>query len=54
VVIQELPACQFKKYRRCGFYPWVQKFPWSRKWQHTPVFLPEKSHGERSLAGYNL
>ena len=24
---------------------------WSRKWQHTPVFLPGKFHGERSLAG---
>ena len=23
-----------------------------RKWQFTPVFLPEKSHGQRSLAGY--
>ena len=24
-----------------------------RKWQHTPVFLPVKSHGQRSLAGYS-
>ena len=23
-----------------------------RKWQPTPVFLPEKSHGRRSLVGY--
>ena len=23
------------------------------KWQLTPVFLPEKSHGQRSLAGYS-
>ena len=22
------------------FGPWVQKIPWSRKWQPTPVFLP--------------
>ena len=22
-----------------------------RKWQHTPVFLPGKSHGQRSLVG---
>ena len=28
--------------------------PWSRKWQHTPVFLPGESHGQRSLAGYSL
>ena len=24
-----------------------------RKWQVTPVFLPGKSHGLRSLVGYN-
>ena len=24
-----------------------------RKWQHTPVFLPGKSHGQRSLVGYS-
>ena len=27
------------------------KTPWRRKWQFTPVFLPGKSHGQRSLAG---
>ena len=26
---------------------------WRRKWQPTPVFLPGKSHGQRSLMGYN-
>ena len=25
----------------------VRKVPWRRKWQSTPVFLPEKSHGQR-------
>ena len=34
------------------FDPRVQKIPWSRKWQPTQVFLPGKSHGQRSLAGY--
>ena len=24
-----------------------------RKWHPTPVFLPGKSHGQRSLVGYN-
>ena len=33
------------------FYPWDRKIPWRRKWQRTPVFLPGKSHGQRSLAG---
>ena len=27
---------------------------WSRKRQLTPVFLPGKFHGQRSLAGYSL
>ena len=27
--------------------------PWRRKWHPTPVFLPGKSHGQRSLAGYS-
>ena len=26
---------------------------WRRKWQPTPVFWPEKSHGQKSLEGYN-
>ena len=42
------PACQSNKLR---FYPWVRKFPWRREWQPNPVFLPGKSHGQRSLAG---
>ena len=39
--------------RRPGFDPWVGKIPWRREWQPTPVFLPEESHGQRSLAGYS-
>ena len=31
---------------------WVRKFSWRRKWQHTPVFLPGKSHGQRRLTSY--
>ena len=38
---------------RCGFNPRVGKIPWRRKWQPIPVLLPEKSHGQRSLAGYS-
>ena len=29
------------------------KIPWRRKWQPTPVFLPGKPHGWRSLVGYS-
>ena len=34
-----------------SFHFWVGKMPWSRKWQITPVFLPGKFHGQRSLVG---
>ena len=36
-----------------GSIPGLGGFPWRRKWQHTSVFLPEKSHGQRSLGGHN-
>ena len=38
---------------RPGFNPWVGKISWRRKWQPTPVFLPGRSHGWRSLVGYS-
>ena len=41
-------ACQCG---RCEFDPCIEKIPWRRKWQPTPVFWPGKSHGKRSLAG---
>ena len=34
--------------------PWVGKIPWRRAWQSTPIFLPERFHGQRSLVGYSL
>ena len=47
--VKNLPAMQ---------ETWVQflgwEDPWRRKWQPTPVFLPGKSHGLRSLVGYSL
>ena len=43
-------ACQC---RRQEFEPWVRKMPWRRKLEPTPVFLPEESHGQRSLVDYN-
>ena len=44
-------ACQYKRPR---FDPWVGKIPWRREWLPTPVFLPGKSHRQRSLAGYTV
>ena len=29
-------------------------FSWRKKWQHTPVFLPRKSHGQRSLLDHGI
>ena len=47
------PACQCRRHKRCRINPWVGKIPWRRAWQPTPVFLPGRSHGQRSLAGYS-
>ena len=46
-------TCQCRRLRRHGFDSWVWKIPWKRKWQPTPVFLPGKSHGWRSLVAYS-
>ena len=40
--------------RRRGFDPWVRETLWRKKWQPAAVFLPEKSHGWKSLVGYSL
>jgi len=39
--------------RRPRFDPQVRKIPWRRKWQSSPVFLPGKFHGQKSLVGYS-
>ena len=39
--------------KRPRFDPWVGKIPWRRTWQPIPVFLPGKSHAQRSLVGYS-
>ena len=36
-----------------GSIPGSGKVPWRRKWQPTPVLLPGKLHGQRSLVGYS-
>ena len=33
--------CHCRICKSCSFNPWVGKILWSRKWQPTPVFLPE-------------
>ena len=39
--------------RDTGSIPGLGRFPWRKKWQPTSIFLPGKSHGQRSLAGYS-
>ena len=45
--------CQWRRFKRLQFNPCVGKIPWRRKWQPIPVFLPGKSHGQRSLVSYS-
>ena len=52
LVVKE-PTCQCRRSKKHRLNPWVGKIPWRRKWQHTPVFLPRESHGQRSLEGYS-
>ena len=49
LVVKNLPDSA-GRHKRHEFHPRVKKIPWRRKWQPTPVFLPEESHGQRSLA----
>ena len=39
--VKNTPAMQ-ETQESWGFYPWVGKIPWRRKWQPTPVLLPGK------------
>ena len=47
--VKNLPAMQEDQ----GSISALGRFPWRRKWQLTPVFLPRESHGQRSLVGYS-
>ena len=47
------PPANASKHKRYGFVPCIRKIPWRRKGQSTSVFLPEESHGWKSLAGYS-
>ena len=47
-------TCQCRRYKRHRFDPWVGKIPCRRKWQCTPVHLPWKFHGQRSLVAKSL
>ena len=46
-------ACSAGDTGEVGSIPGSGRIPGGGKWQPTPVFLPEKSYGQRSLAGYS-
>ena len=47
-MVKNLPAMQETRVQSLGW-----KTPWRRKQQPTPVVLPGKSHGQRSLVAYS-
>ena len=47
-VVKNPPAVQETRVRSLGW-----EDPWRRKWQSSPVLLPGKSQGQRSLVGYS-
>ena len=47
------PPVSARGCRRLRSDSWVGKILWRRKWPPTPVFLPGKSHGLKSLVGYS-
>ena len=44
------PPASAEDMRDAGSTPGLERFPWRRQWRQPPVFLPEKCHGQRSLA----
>ena len=45
-------ACNIGDIGDVGLIPGPGKIPWRKRRQPTPIFAPEKSHVQRSLAGY--
>ena len=45
--------CQCRDAGDSSLIPWVGTIPWRKKWQSTPVLLPGKSHGRRSLVAHS-
>ena len=59
-LVRELRSCKKRRPKeiteqcwRLGFHLSMRNIPCRRKWQPTPVSLPEKPHGQRSLVGYS-
>ena len=53
LAVKNLPANSGDTRDREWFNAWVGKILWRRKQQPTPVFLPGKYQGQKSLVGYS-
>ena len=53
-LVVKSPPANAGNIKDLGLSPRVGKIPWRRAWQPTPVFMPGKSQGQRSLEGYSL
>jgi len=51
LLVVKNPLASAGNIKRLGLDTSIRKIPWRRVWQPTPVFLPGKSHGWRSLVG---
>ena len=52
LVVKNLPV-KAGDVRDTGLIPGSGRSPGGGIWQPTPVFLPEESHGQKSLVGYS-
>ena len=53
VLLTGFPGGPEDKVSACNARDPGRKIPWRRQWQPTPVILPGRSHGWRSLVGYS-
>ena len=51
--VVENPPANAGDLGEAGSIPGAERSPGGEKWQPTPVFLPGKFHGQRSLMGYS-
>ena len=53
VLVVKNPDANAGDIRDMSSIPGLRRFPWRGKWQPTPLFLPEKSYGQRNMVGYS-
>ena len=51
-LVEKNPPASSGEKRAMSWIPGSRRFPWMRAWQPTPVFLPGKFHGQKSLADH--